>query len=134
MPESFKVVTKASPSHAQLSDIGFGIVVSRYVKSNSIVLVKGDRTVGIGAGQMSRVDACMLACYKAKGAARGSVAVSDAYFPFPDGLDGFAKGGVAAIAQPCGLIRVGVVHAAAYALWIGTGLPRTPLILLLCTR
>src|SRR2546421_89338 len=92
-PESFKVVTKASPTAEQMRDILFGITVSRYVKSNSIVLVHGERTVGIGAGQMSRVDACMLACYKAKGASRGSVAVSDAYFPFRDGLDEGAKRG-----------------------------------------
>src|SRR5207249_8545223 len=98
--EAFKVVTKASPPPAQMSDILCGILVSRYVKSNSIVLVKGERTVGVGAGQMSRVDACMLACYKAKAAARGSVAVSDAYFPFRDGLDELAKGGVATVAQP----------------------------------
>src|SRR5207245_1064287 len=78
---AFKVVTKVSPTPAQLRDILFGILVSRYVKSNSIVLVQGERTVGIGAGQMSRVDACVLACLKAKGAARASVAVSDAYVP-----------------------------------------------------
>ena len=112
-PESFKVVTKASPTAEQMRDILFGITVSRYVKSNSIVLVHGERTVGIGAGQMSRVDACMLACYKAKGAARGSVAVSDAYFPFRDGLEELAKGGVAAIAQPGGSIRDAEVIAAA---------------------
>src|SRR5213596_1310220 len=104
-PESFKVVTKASPSADQMRDIVFGITVSRYVKSNSIVLVKGEKTVGIGAGQMSRVDACMLACYKAKAAARGSVAVSDAYFPFRDGIDELAKGGIAVVAQPGGSIR-----------------------------
>jgi len=88
-----------------MRDIVFGITVSRYVKSNSIVLVKGEKTVGIGAGQMSRVDACMLACYKAKAAARGSVAVSDAYFPFRDGIDELAKGGIAVVAQPGGSIR-----------------------------
>src|SRR5213594_2807805 len=112
-PEAFKVVTKVSPTPAQLRDILFGILVSRYVKSNSIVLVKGDRTVGVGAGQMSRVDACMLACYKAKAAARGSVAVSDAYFPFRDGVDELAKGGVAMVAQPGGSIRDDEVIAAA---------------------
>ncbi len=112
-PETFKVVTKASPGHAQLGDIAFGMLVSRYVKSNSIVLARGERTVGIGAGQMSRVDACMLACYKAKGAARGSVAVSDAYFPFRDGIDELAKGGVAVVAQPGGSIRDDEVIAAA---------------------
>src|SRR6184192_2559131 len=104
-PESFKVVTKASPGADAMRDIVFGIPVSRYVKSNSIVLVKGEKTVGIGAGQMSRVDACMLACYKAKAAARGSVAVSDAYFPFRDGIDELAKGGIAVVAQPGGSIR-----------------------------
>ena len=112
-PESFKVVTKSSPTTDQMRDILFGITVSRYVKSNSIVLAHGERTVGVGAGQMSRVDACMLACYKAKGAARGSVAVSDAYFPFRDGLDELAKGGIAAIAQPGGSIRDAEVIAAA---------------------
>src|SRR3989449_1147525 len=108
-PEAFKVVTKVSPTPAQLRDILFGILVSRYVKSNSIVLVKGDRTVGIGAGQMSRVDACMLACHKADAAARGSVAVSDAYFPFRDGVDELAKGGVAMVAQPGGSRRSSAV-------------------------
>ncbi|TLZ45197.1 MAG: bifunctional phosphoribosylaminoimidazolecarboxamide formyltransferase/IMP cyclohydrolase [Methanobacteriota archaeon] len=112
-PESFKVVTKASPTPDQVRDILFGIAVSRYVKSNSIVLVQGERTVGIGAGQMSRVDACMLACLKAKGAARGSIAVSDAYFPFRDGLDELGRAGVAAVAQPGGSIRDEEVIAAA---------------------
>src|SRR6266581_1298518 len=112
-PEAFKVVTKASPTQAQMRDILFGITVSRYVKSNSIVLAKGERTVGIGAGQMSRVDACMLARVKAGEAGRGSVAVSDAYFPFRDGLDELAKAGVAAVAQPGGSIRDAEIIAAA---------------------
>lgn len=104
-PETWKVVTRSAPTRDQVRDILFGIRVSRYVKSNSIVLVKGERTVGIGAGQMSRVDACMLAGYKAGEAAQGSVAVSDAYFPFRDGLDALAKAGVAVVAQPGGSIR-----------------------------
>lgn len=112
-PESFKVVTKASPTPDQIRDIRFGITVSRYVKSNSIVLARNERTLGIGAGQMSRVDACMLACLKAKRAAQGSVAVSDAYFPFRDGLDELAKGGVSTVAQPGGSIRDAEVIAAA---------------------
>jgi len=112
-PEAFKVVTKTSPTADQMRDIVFGITVSRYVKSNSIVLVKGDRTVGIGAGQMSRVDACMIARIKAGDAARGSVAVSDAYFPFRDGLDELAKGAIATVAQPGGSIRDAEVIAAA---------------------
>lgn len=112
-PDSWKVVTKKKPTREQLRDMAFGVRVSRYVKSNSIVLATAERTVGIGAGQMSRVDACMLACTKAGAAARGSVAVSDAYLPFRDGLDELAKGGVAAIAQPGGSIRDPEVIAAA---------------------
>ena len=111
-PETWKVVTKARPTPDQLRDVSFGIAVSRFVKSNSIVLAMGERTVGIGAGQMSRVDACMLACYKAGPAAKGSVAVSDAYFPFRDGVEELAKGGVAAVAQPGGSIRDAEVIAA----------------------
>ena len=111
--ESWKVVTKKKPTREQLRDMAFGVRVSRYVKSNSIVLSKDERTVGIGAGQMSRVDACMLACYKAGAASKGSVAVSDAYFPFRDGLEELAKGAVAAVAQPGGSIRDAEVIAAA---------------------
>src|SRR5207247_1026148 len=112
-PAAWKVVTRAKPTADQLRDMAFGVRVSRYVKSNSIVLSNGERTVGIGAGQMSRVDACMLACYKAGKAAKGSVAVSDAYFPFRDGLDELGKGGVAAVAQPGGSIRDDEVIASA---------------------
>jgi len=112
-PETWKVVTSRAPTSDQIRDLVFGIRVSKFVRSNSIVLVKDERTVGIGAGQMSRVDASMLACYKAGERARGSVAVSDAYFPFRDGLDALAKGGVSAVAQPGGSIRDGEVIAAA---------------------
>jgi len=112
-PASLKVVTKKAPTLEQVRDLLFATKVSRFVKSNSIVLAEGERTVGIGAGQMSRVDACMLACYKAKDAARGSVAVSDAYFPFRDGIDELANGGIASIAQPGGSIRDAEIIAAA---------------------
>ncbi len=112
-PERWKTVTRAVLTPHQTEDAVFGIRVSKYVKSNSIVLVADEKTVGIGAGQMSRVDACMLACMKAGPVARGSVAVSDAYFPFRDGIDVLAKGGVAAIAQPGGSIRDAEVIAAA---------------------
>ena len=112
-PGSWKVVTKRKPTPDQLRDLAFGVRVSRYVKSNSIVLARDERTVGVGAGQMSRVDACMLAVVKAGVAGRGSVAVSDAYFPFRDGLDELAKGGIAAVAQAGGSIRDSEVIAAA---------------------
>ena len=104
-PESFKSVTKKAVPPETLPDIVFGMQVSKYVKSNSIVLVKDRVTVGIGAGQMSRVDSVILACLKAGSRARGSVLVSDAFFPFRDGIDEAAKGGVAVIAQPGGSIR-----------------------------
>jgi len=104
-PETWKLVTKIAPTPDQVRDLTFALRVSKFVKSNAIVLAKGERTVGIGAGQMSRVDACMLACMKAKDRARGSVAASDAYFPFRDGVDELGKAGVAAIVQPGGSIR-----------------------------
>ncbi len=104
-PETFKAVTKAAASADDLRDIVFGMQVSKYVKSNSIVLVRNRVTVGMGAGQMSRVDSVMLACLKAGPRARGSVLVSDAFFPFRDGIDEAAKGGVRVIAQPGGSIR-----------------------------
>ncbi len=104
-PEEFRVVTKAKPAKGQLRDMVFGLKVSRHVKSNSIVLVKDQRTVGIGAGQMSRVDACHMATYKAGPKAKGSVLTSDAFFPFRDGVDTVAAAGVAAILQPGGSIR-----------------------------
>jgi phosphoribosylaminoimidazolecarboxamide formyltransferase/IMP cyclohydrolase len=104
-PETFKTVTTKGASPADLQDIVFGMQVSKYVKSNSIVLVKDRVTVGMGAGQMSRVDSVVLACLKAGPRAAGSVLVSDAFFPFRDGIDEAAKGGVAVIAQPGGSIR-----------------------------
>ncbi len=104
-PETFKAVTKKSASPEDLRDVVFGMQVSKYVKSNSIVLVKDRATVGIGAGQMSRVDSVILACLKAGPRARGSVLVSDAFFPFRDGIDEAAQAGVAVIAQPGGSIR-----------------------------
>jgi phosphoribosylaminoimidazolecarboxamide formyltransferase/IMP cyclohydrolase len=112
-PEEFKLVTEAKPSEEQIRDMVFGIKVSRHVKSNSIVLAKRLKTVGIGAGQMSRVDACHLAAYKAGPRAMGSVLASDAFFPFRDGLDTAAEAGVAAIVQPGGSIRDAEVIVAA---------------------
>ena len=104
-PETFKTVTPTTASPEDVRDIVFGMQVSKYVKSNSIVLVKDRVTVGIGAGQMSRVDSVVLACLKAGARAAGSVLVSDAFFPFRDGIDEAAKGGVRVIAQPGGSIR-----------------------------
>ena len=100
-----KVVTNAQPTEAQLRDLLFATKVCKHAKSNAVVLAKEEATVAIGAGQVSRVDAVMLAAMKAQGRAKGSVLSSDAFFPFRDGIDEAAKAGVAAILQPGGSIR-----------------------------
>ena len=110
---SLNVVTKRAPTEDQVRDLLFAARVSKYVKSNSIVLTRENATVGIGAGQMSRVDASMLAGHKAGAKAKGSCLASDAFFPFRDGVDEAAKVGVAAILQPGGSIRDAEVIAAA---------------------
>ncbi|MBI3034885.1 bifunctional phosphoribosylaminoimidazolecarboxamide formyltransferase/IMP cyclohydrolase [Candidatus Woesearchaeota archaeon] len=104
-PKSLKIVTKRKPTKEELKDLIFAWKVNKHVKSNSIVLAKGNTTVGIGAGQMSRVDAVNLAVVKSEGKCQGSVMSSDAFFPFRDGVDEAAKAGVTAIIQPGGSIR-----------------------------
>jgi len=100
-----KAVTKRKPTEDELHAMLFGVKVARYIKSNTILLVKGERTVGVGAGQMSRVDSTTIAGIKAGADAKGSVLISDAFFPFRDGIDAAAKVGVAAIIQPGGSVR-----------------------------
>jgi phosphoribosylaminoimidazolecarboxamide formyltransferase/IMP cyclohydrolase len=87
--------------------------VSRHVKSNAIVLANEHQTVGIGAGQMSRVDSCRLAIEKARVAVAGAAAASDAFFPFRDGLDLLGQAGVRAVVQPGGSVRDEELIAAA---------------------
>ncbi len=111
--EELKVVTEKKPTEAELKTMVFACKVLKHVKSNSILLAQGEQTVGIGAGQMSRVDASMIAARKAGDAAKGSVMSSDAFFPFRDGIDAAAKFGVAAIIQPGGSVRDDEVIAAA---------------------
>jgi phosphoribosylaminoimidazolecarboxamide formyltransferase/IMP cyclohydrolase len=98
----WKVVTERRPTAEELEALGFAWKVVKHVKSNAIVLAQGTATVGIGAGQMSRVDAVRLAIAKAGEGARGAVLASDAFFPFPDGVEEAAKAGVTAIVQPGG--------------------------------
>ncbi len=112
-PSTFRVVTKAKPTEAQIRDLLFATTVCRHAKSNAVVLAKDRATVGIGAGQVSRVDAVALAGMKAQGRGSGSVLSSDAFFPFRDGIDAAAKAGVKAILQPGGSIRDEEVIAAA---------------------
>jgi phosphoribosylaminoimidazolecarboxamide formyltransferase/IMP cyclohydrolase len=113
-----KVVTKRSPTEAEWQALRFGWRVVKHVKSNAIVYAGPDRTIGIGAGQMSRVDSSRIAVWKAGEAGlplRGSVVCSDAFFPFPDGLIAAAEAGATAAIQPGGSVRDGEVIAAADA-------------------
>ncbi len=100
-----KVVTKREPSADELADLRFAWLVCKHVKSNGIVLARGGMAVGVGAGQMSRVDSVHLAARKAGERSRGPVLASDAFFPFRDNVDEAARAGVTAIAQPGGSVR-----------------------------
>jgi phosphoribosylaminoimidazolecarboxamide formyltransferase/IMP cyclohydrolase len=122
-----KVVTKRAPSEAELADLLFAFRVAKHVKSNAIVYAKAGATVGIGAGQMSRVDSARIAVLKAQAAAeaagekesetgartQGSVVASDAFFPFADGLLAAIAAGATAVIQPGGSVRDDEVIAAA---------------------
>ncbi len=115
-PASFQVVTRAAPDPAQTADLQFACHVAQFVKSNAVVFCGGGRTLGIGAGQMSRVDSTRIATRKAADAGlplAGSVCASDAFFPFRDGLDVIAAAGARAVVQPGGSLRDAEVVAAA---------------------
>ncbi|MBI5414874.1 bifunctional phosphoribosylaminoimidazolecarboxamide formyltransferase/IMP cyclohydrolase [Candidatus Peregrinibacteria bacterium] len=99
------VVTKIHPTRDQTQDLLFAAKICRNVKSNAIVLVKNLQTVGVGAGQMSRVDSAFIAITKSGDRSKGSVAASDAFFPFPDAVETLARAGVMAIIHPGGSIR-----------------------------
>jgi phosphoribosylaminoimidazolecarboxamide formyltransferase/IMP cyclohydrolase len=108
--KDLKVVTKRQPTPEQIKAMLFATKVCKRVKSNSIVLAKGETVMGIGAGQMSRVDAVHLACYKAgPERSKGSVMASDAFFPFPDGIEMAAENGIEAVIQPGGSVKDDVV-------------------------
>jgi phosphoribosylaminoimidazolecarboxamide formyltransferase / IMP cyclohydrolase len=111
-----KVVSKRAPTTDEIQGLEFAWRVCKHVKSNAIVLARGEVTVGVGAGQMSRVVSVQIACEKAGEKARGSVLASDAYFPFPDGIEAAARAGVVAVAQPGGSVNDGKAIAAADAL------------------
>ncbi len=111
--EQWRVVTRRKPTEEEKRAMAFGWKVAKHVKSNAIVLVREDRTIGIGAGQMSRVDSTRLAVMKARSSTKGTVLASDAMFPFRDGVDTGAEAGATAIIQPGGSIRDEEVIAAA---------------------
>jgi phosphoribosylaminoimidazolecarboxamide formyltransferase/IMP cyclohydrolase len=102
---NFKVVTERTPTLEELTDLLFAWRCVRHVTSNAIVLVKGLASVGVGPGQLSRVVAVEVAVRKAGENARLAVMASDAYFPFPDGIEVAARAGVTAIIQPGGSLR-----------------------------
>jgi phosphoribosylaminoimidazolecarboxamide formyltransferase/IMP cyclohydrolase len=115
-PGELRVVTRRQPTEAQLRDLVFAWRVAKFVKSNAIVFCGDGRTLGIGAGQMSRVDSARIASWKAEAAGlrlTGSVVASDAFFPFRDGLDVVADAGAVAVIQPGGSVRDAEVIAAA---------------------
>src|SRR2546428_9936478 len=100
-----KVVTKRAPTAQEKRALLFAWNVCKHVKSNAIVYSRDGQTVGVGAGQMSRVDSCKIGAMKAQLPLRGTVAASDAFFPFPDGVEEIAKAGATAIIQPGGSVR-----------------------------
>ncbi|MDQ4105941.1 MAG: bifunctional phosphoribosylaminoimidazolecarboxamide formyltransferase/IMP cyclohydrolase [Actinomycetota bacterium] len=103
--EDYKVVTEQRPSEEQMEDLLFAWRVAKTVKSNAIVLAREGATVGVGAGQMSRVESAEISVRKAGKRARGAVAASDAFFPFADGIEALAEAGVRAVIQPGGSRR-----------------------------
>ncbi|MBS4018898.1 MAG: bifunctional phosphoribosylaminoimidazolecarboxamide formyltransferase/IMP cyclohydrolase [Dechloromonas sp.] len=114
--KDLKVVTKVQPTLRQIEDLLFAERVAKFVKSNAIVFCGDGMTLGVGAGQMSRVDSTKIACIKAQNAGlelKGSVVASDAFFPFRDGLDVLAEAGAVAVIQPGGSMRDEEVIAAA---------------------
>jgi phosphoribosylaminoimidazolecarboxamide formyltransferase / IMP cyclohydrolase len=114
--DQLKVVTKVQPTAQQLQDLLFAWRVAKFVKSNAIVFCANGQTLGVGAGQMSRVDSARIASIKAGNAGltlAGSVVASDAFFPFRDGLDVVVQAGAVAVIQPGGSVRDEEVIAAA---------------------
>lgn len=114
--EDLKIVTQRAPSEQEIHDLIFAWKVAKFVKSNAIVYAKNRQTIGVGAGQMSRVNSARIAAIKAEHAGlqvAGSVMASDAFFPFRDGLDNAAANGITAVIQPGGSMRDAEVIAAA---------------------
>jgi phosphoribosylaminoimidazolecarboxamide formyltransferase/IMP cyclohydrolase len=114
--ENLQLVTKKAPSEKEIEDLLFGWIICKHTKSNAIVYVKDKKVLGVGAGQMSRVDSAKIGAMKAKEFEHdlnGSVAASDAYFPFPDGLIEIASHGTTSVIQPGGSVRDSEVISAA---------------------
>src|SRR3979409_2123401 len=100
-----RVVTQRAPTPEETRALLFAWKICKHVKSNAIVYARDGQTVGVGAGQMSRVDSAKIGAMKAQLPLKGTVAASDAFFPFPDGVEEIAKAGATAIIQPGGSVR-----------------------------
>jgi phosphoribosylaminoimidazolecarboxamide formyltransferase/IMP cyclohydrolase len=116
--DELRRVTRRSPTAEELTNLLFAWKVAKHVKSNAIVYARGGQTIGVGAGQMSRVDAARFGAMKAILPLAGTVAASDAFFPFPDGLETIAGAGATAVIQPGGSVRDDAVIEAADRLGI----------------
>jgi len=103
--ENLKIVTVKKPSQKEINDLLFAQTIVKHVKSNAIVIVKNGQTLGVGAGQMSRIDSVKIALEKAGDQAKNAVAASDAFFPFKDSIDAFAAAGITSVIQPGGSVR-----------------------------
>jgi len=112
-PAELKIVTKRKPTETEMQAMLFAWKICKHVKSNAIVYARAGQTIGIGAGQMSRVDSCKLGAMKATLPLKDSVAASDAFFPFPDGVEEIARAGATAIISPGGSVRDQEIIAAA---------------------
>nr|MBA3246694.1 bifunctional phosphoribosylaminoimidazolecarboxamide formyltransferase/IMP cyclohydrolase [Pyrinomonadaceae bacterium] len=111
--DALKVVTNRAPTAEEINSLLFAWTVCKHTKSNAIVYARDGQTVGVGAGQMSRVDSVRIGAMRARFPLEGSVLASDAFFPFRDGLDEAAKHGITAVIQPGGSVRDAEVIAAA---------------------
>jgi phosphoribosylaminoimidazolecarboxamide formyltransferase/IMP cyclohydrolase len=114
--DELTVATERAPTDAEWDDLLFAWKVAKFVKSNAIIYAANQRTIGVGAGQMSRVNSARIAAIKAEHAGlevKGAVMASDAFFPFRDGIDNAAERGIAAVIQPGGSMRDDEVIAAA---------------------
>jgi phosphoribosylaminoimidazolecarboxamide formyltransferase/IMP cyclohydrolase len=111
--EDLKIVSKRPPTEEEIGSLLFAWTVSKHTKSNAIVYARDGQTVGVGAGQMSRVDSVKIGAMRAQLSLQDSVLASDAFFPFRDGIDEAARHGISAVIQPGGSIRDSEVIAAA---------------------
>jgi phosphoribosylaminoimidazolecarboxamide formyltransferase/IMP cyclohydrolase len=125
VPETWELAAGPAASDGQLADLAFAWRAIRSVKSNAILLAADGASVGVGMGQVNRVDSCRLAVSRAGDRAKGSVAASDAYFPFADGPQVLIDAGVAAIVEPGGSVRDGETIQAAEAAGIPLYFTRT---------